>query len=143
VRCRPSPAAVFYSVLFVLIAFSYIMERIVGDYLPGPVNTVLSIMGGTWMAILYYLVLFCVVIDLIRLADRFWVLIPAKCRQDPAPAGAVVVALVALIVAFGVWNAAHTVWRQYDIVIDKPAGGLARIEDHTGDRHPFGQSCRQ
>lgn len=128
-RALPAfPGGRFYSVLFVLIAFSYIIERIVGEYLPGTVNTALSIMGGTWMAILYYLVLFCVAVDLIRLADRFWVFIPAKWREDPALAGSVVVALVALIVAFGMWNAAHTVWRQYDIAIDKPAGGLRELK---------------
>ena len=50
-RALPAfPGGRFYSVLFVLIAFSYIIERIVGEYLPGTVNKAHSNIGGTWMA---------------------------------------------------------------------------------------------
>ncbi len=121
------PGGRFYSLLFFLVSFSYILERILGDYLPGPVNTGLAVVGGTWMAILYYLVLFCFLIDLLRLADRIRPFIPGTLRQAPAAVGAVVAVMVGAIIVFGVWNATHAVWRQYEISVDKPAGELREL----------------
>ena len=121
------PGGRFYSLLLLIVAISFILERIIGVYLPGPVNSGLSIVGGTWLAILYYLVLFCAAVDLLRLADRIHPFIPATWRQSPHIAGGIVVAMVTVIVAFGIWNAMNTVWRQYDIAIDKPAGDLREL----------------
>lgn len=36
------PGGRFYSAVFILVAFAYILERILGDYLPGPLNTLLQ-----------------------------------------------------------------------------------------------------
>ena len=121
------PGGRFYSLLFFLISFSYIFERILGNYLPNFITNALSFVGGTWLAILYYLVLFCVFVDLIRFADRRLSFVPETWRQAPAVTGGIVVAMVTVIIAFGVWNATNTVWRHYDISIDKSAGDLREL----------------
>jgi hypothetical protein len=118
------PGGRFYAAVFVLVASGYILERLLGRYLPEDLNCFLAYVGGTWMAILFYAVIFCVIIDLFRLADRVRPFIPAGWRQAPALVGATVVALVSVIIVFGIWNARNTVWRQYDLVIEKSAGDL-------------------
>ena len=121
------PGDRFYCLLFALVSSSFILERFLGGVLPGQVNTAMAFLGGTWLAILYYLVLFCTALDLLRFADRRLPFLPAKWRQAPAVTGAVVVGLVAVILAFGLWNAANPVWRRYDISIDKSAGDLREL----------------
>ena len=121
------PGGHFYSAILSLVAFSYILERIVNGYLPGPLNTLLAVGGGVWMAALYYLTLFCLLIDLIRMLDRFCRFIPASWRISPAKAGGITVAAVTLILAYGAWNATHTVWRSYEISLDKSAGDLSEL----------------
>ena len=121
------PGGHFYSAILSLVAFAYILERIVNGYLPGPLNTLLAVGGGVWMAALYYLTLFCLLIDLIRMLDRFCRFIPANWRISPAKAGGITVAAVTLILAYGAWNATHTVWRSYEISLDKSAGDLSEL----------------
>lgn len=121
------PGGRFYSSLFVLLAISYLIERIFGAFLPGFVNTALSIVGGTWMAALYYLTLFCLFIDLFRLVDRFHPFIPGKWRRQHAATGGIVVLLVMVIILFGIWNATNMVWRSYEVQIDKAAGNLREL----------------
>ena len=121
------PGGHFYSAVLSLVAFAYILERIVNGYLPGPLNTLLAVGGGVWMAALYYLTLFCLLIDLIRMLDRFCRFIPASWRISPAKAGGITVAAVTLILAYGAWNATHTVWRSYEISLDKSAGDLSEL----------------
>lgn len=121
------PGGHFYSAVFVLVSCAYILERILGSYLPGSLNTLLAIGGGVWMAALYYLTLCCLLIDLVRLADRFFRFIPAGWRSSPAKIGGIVVFGVALILVYGAWNATHTVWRSYEIAVDKVAGDLPEL----------------
>ena len=118
------PGGRFYSLLVALLAASYVLERILGDYLPRGVNTGLSMVGGVWMAVLYYLVLVCVAVDVVRFADKLFHFIPTTWRKAPALTGGIAAALVSAIVLYGMWNASHTVWRQYDVSIGKSAGDL-------------------
>lgn len=121
------PGGRFYSVVFILVAFAYILERILGDYLPGPLNTLLAVGGGVWMAALYYLTLFCLLFDLLRLANRLVGFVPANWRLSPTGIGGGIVLIVACILAYGAWNATHTVWRSYEIELDKTAGDLQEL----------------
>ena len=121
------PGGRFYSLVFLFLASAFLLERILGDYLPESVDRVLAITGGTWLAVLYYLVLFCITVDLIRLADRVVPFMPSSWRGSPGIAGGIVVGLVAVVIIFGVWNARNTVWRQYEISIDKSAGNLREL----------------
>ena len=121
------PGGHFYSAVLALVAFAYILERILNRYLPGPLNTLLTVGGSVWMAALYYLTLVCLLIDLVRLLDRFCPFIPADWRTSPAKIGGIVVFGVVLILAYGAWNATHTVWKTYEIELDKMAGDLTEM----------------
>jgi len=121
------PGGRYYFFVFVLVAFGYILERFFGKYLPEPVNSLLACVGGTWMAFLFYAVIFCLIVDMIRLADHFRPFIPLGWQQAPSVVGGIGVGLVVVIIVFGIWNAQNTVWRQYDLEIDKSAGDLTEM----------------
>ena len=128
-RALPAfPGGRFYSLLLFFAAGSFFLERLAGDSIPLAVSSALSVMGGIWLAALFYLVIFCLLIDEIRLLNRVVPVIPGRLRRSPALIGGVAVALVATILAFGIWNARHTVWRQYDIKVDKAAGDLRELK---------------
>jgi len=122
------PGGRFYSLLLFFVAGSFFMERLAGDNIPLAASTGLAVAGGIWLAALFYLVMFCLMIDAIRLLNRFVPLIPGRLRRSRALVGGVAVALVAAILAFGIWNARYTVWRQYDVKVDKAAGDLRELK---------------
>ena len=109
-------------------AGSFFLERLAGDSIPLVVSSGLAVAGGIWLAALFYLVILCLLIDEIRLLNRWIPVIPARLRRSPALIGGVAVALVAAVLAFGIWNARHTVWRQYDVTVDKAAGDLRELK---------------
>ena len=121
-RLPAFPGGRFYSVAFILVAFGYIFERFVGNYLPDWLNCLLAIVGGTWMAVVYYAVFFCLLVDTVRLADRVVPFVPNRVKKSPAGVGLLGIVLVGCIILYGIWNANQTVWRSYEITIDKPAG---------------------
>ena len=82
-RLSAFPGGRFYSVAFVLVAFGYIFERFVGNYLPDGLNCLLAIVGGTWMAVVYYAVFFCLLVDGMRLLDRAVPFLPRTLKNSP------------------------------------------------------------
>jgi predicted MPP superfamily phosphohydrolase len=120
------PGGPFYVFLFAMISFSYVLERIFGSHLPNFLGSALATAGSYWLAVLYYLLLFCLVIDSVRLLNLFWTFLP-RGGNLPALAGAVVVLLVFLLVGFGTWNARTTVWKHYDLSVNKSAGELQEL----------------
>ena len=128
-RALPAfPGGRFYSLLLFLVAGAFFLERLAGDSIPLAVSSALAVAGGIWLAALFYLVIFCLMIDEIRLLNRWIPVIPARLRQSPALVGGVAVALVVAVLVFGIWNARHTVWRQYDVKVDKAAGDLHELK---------------
>ena len=128
-RALPAfPGGRFYSLLLFFAAGAFFLERLAGDSIPLAASSALSVVGGIWLAALFYLVIFCLMVDEIRLLNRFVPVIPGRLRRSPALVGGVAVALVAAILAFGIWNARHTVWRQYDVTVDKAAGDLRELK---------------
>ncbi len=128
-RALPAfPGGRFYSLLLFFVAGAFFLERLAGDSVPLAASTGLAVAGGIWLAALFYLVMFCLMIDAIRLLNRFVPVIPGRLRRSRALFGGVAVALVAAILAFGIWNARYTVWRQYDVKVDKAAGDLRELK---------------
>ena len=122
------PGGRFYSLLLFFAAGSFFLERLAGDSIPLAASSGLAVAGGIWLAALFYLVILCLLIDEVRLLNRVVSVIPGRLRRSPALVGGVAVALVAAILTFGIWNARHTVWRQYDVKVDKAAGDLRELK---------------
>lgn len=123
------PAKVYWP-LFWVVALSYLGGRLGEKYLPETVSRGLTVLGAYWLAVMFYLVLVLVFVDIVRLLDRWLGLIPAAVKNHhltyPA-AGLLVIAVVAGIVGYGAWNARHPRVTHYDLTAAKQAGTLKEL----------------
>ncbi|MDR1626887.1 MAG: metallophosphoesterase [Spirochaetia bacterium] len=117
----PVPALVYWP-LFWLISCLYIIIR---WGMGTRTESVLSTIGSYWLAaISYFLVLF-LFFDLLRLANRFFKFLPGNLSgaRYTAITGTLVIASVALVLAYGTWRARSPVVTDYTVRVDKPVQG--------------------
>ena len=114
----PVPALVYWP-LFWLISCLYILIRWgMGTRTESLVSTI----GAYWLAaISFFLVLF-LAFDLIRLANRIFHFLPKSLagRRYTAVTGTLILAVVALILAYGSWRARTPVVTDYTVSVAKP-----------------------
>ena len=83
--------------------------------------------GSLHLALMIYLLLGVIMVDLIRIVNSFWPFVPKTWSARPGQMGAALFLLVAgaslLVVIGGAVNAARPRIRELAISIDKPAGG--------------------
>ena len=121
-----------YSVIFLLLAVSFIAGRFGGHYFDIPFSEALVWTGSVWLGFMLYLVLFLAALDLVRYADRLVHFLPAFITANYTRAKGVafvtLLAAAAVVVAAGYYNAVHPVWRE--LVIDLPgkAGKLKKLD---------------
>lgn len=113
-----------YWIGFTFLAFSYLIGRLAMQYIPGSLSAGLTVLGSYWLAVMNFLVLALVLVDLLRLADRWLHFLPHGLKQYPAVTGLIVLVAVLGIVLYGIWNARNPQLTHYDITIDKPVGSL-------------------
>ncbi|MHB9131319.1 MAG: metallophosphoesterase [Armatimonadota bacterium] len=118
---------VVYWVVFILLASSYLVGRFGEIYLPSSVSNVITVIGSYWLGAMIYFFLTLVLIDVVRLFDRFLHFIPQSVLQRPDIIGMAIVLLVGGVMMYGIWNAQHPQLRHYDVTIDKPAGTLREL----------------
>ncbi len=125
----PAGRGVFLAA-FILLALAYPLGRIVlargvAD-LAGPFIKI----GSLHMALMLYLFMGVVLVDLVRLAEAFLGFIPSSLRE-PGRTGPILFGLVAgaalLTVAGGAVNAARPKTTELDLRLDKRAGGLESL----------------
>jgi len=117
---------ILYWVVYALFATSFILVERLG-LTDGVLNEGLSWLGGYSLAFIYYAFLILVLIDIIRLADRWWSIIPHRIKHAPAEIGLVVLVILLGLLGYGTWNAFHPVVVRYDITIAKDAGKMKEI----------------
>lgn len=115
-----------YWVVYGLFSTSFILVERLG-LAGGVLNEGLSWLGGYSLAFIYYAVLILVLIDIVRLADRWWSIIPHRIKHAPAEVGLIVLLILAGLLGYGTWNAYHPVYVSYDINIPKEAGSIQGI----------------
>ncbi|HEY3378795.1 MAG TPA: metallophosphoesterase [Armatimonadota bacterium] len=118
-------AAKLYWVIFFLVAFSYLIGRVLERAMPGAFSAAVTVFGSYWLGAMFYFFWLLLVVDLVRVCNHWLHFVPAAL--SPAAAGLAVVILVAGIMVYGVWNARHPRWRSYDIVIPKTAGSIQQL----------------
>ncbi|MDD3654481.1 MAG: metallophosphoesterase [Desulfotomaculaceae bacterium] len=123
-RFIPTRYGAVYWIAFALLAFSYLIGRFGNKLMPESLSTRLSVIGSYWLAAMDFLVLALVVVDLVRLADRWLHFLPHEVKHFPYIIGLVVVLLVIGIVGYGAWNSRNPQLTHYDLTINKPAGQL-------------------
>lgn len=126
-RFIPTGYGVVYWLAFALLAFSYFMGRFGPKLMPESLSTGLSIIGAYWLAAMDFFVLTLIVVDLVRLADRWLHFLPQAVKSFPFITGLAVVLFVTGMVVYGAWNARHPRLTHYDLTINKPAGQLQEL----------------
>ncbi|MGC7872795.1 metallophosphoesterase [Desulfosporosinus sp. SYSU MS00001] len=115
-----------YWFVFALISLSYLIARFLQKFLPQGLYEGLNLIGAYWMAFMFYFLLIIAAIDLLRLVNHIFHLIPLKESLNPA-FGLAIFVLVLGIVGFGAWNARNPRINHYDITIAKQAGSLKQL----------------
>lgn len=116
-----------YWFLFSFLALSFLAGRFGNKYLPAEFSDGLTLVGSYWLAAMHYLFFLLIVIDLVRLADRWFGFLPEGLKQFPAATGLAVSLLVTGILIYGTWNARNPQLRHYEITVSKPAGSLNQL----------------
>ena len=135
----PDGSARLYWLTLTLFALSYFASRAGAKWLPETITTLLTYAGVFWMAVIYYGFLLALFADIIRLLDRIIPLLPMTLKQHPEWTGLTVVILLTCILAYGFWNARHSIINRYDITIAKNAGNRTNLhavavsDIHLGD----------
>ncbi|EGO64587.1 metallophosphoesterase [Acetonema longum] len=125
----PAGPVKFFFFLYGLLAVSYFIAHAGYHHLPRTLTDPLHTAGAYWFAILYYAFFFVIIVDIIRLLDRFFSFIPASLKKDPAIAGFFLAAVLATLIIYGVYNARQPVVRPYTITIQKtlPSAPTLRV----------------
>ncbi|MDR3706359.1 MAG: metallophosphoesterase [Paludibacteraceae bacterium] len=112
---------VVFAWVFWLLAASFIVGQVLerGNY--HFITTVITGIGSTWLAVLWYSFLLVLVIDIVRLLNRFLHFIPGTIPSHYLFFG--VAGFVLVVVASGMLNAAFPHVHQMDVTIDKPVEG--------------------
>jgi predicted MPP superfamily phosphohydrolase len=108
-----------WALLVTLLALLYPLSRAAVNFLPRKAAQVLIFAGSYWMAILYYLLLIVLAVDLLRLINHFTGFFPHNLFKLPAFLGMGALLFIMLILLYGTWNANHPVVRDYELIVDK------------------------
>lgn len=125
-RYIPPAYIKIYWALYLLFTSSFLLGRGLtsGNHF---LNEVLTWAGGYALAFLFYAFFVLILIDVIRLMDRWLGIVPVIIKQSPAKIGIAVIFLLVGLLGYGSWNAWHPVFTSYEINIPKHASGSQQL----------------
>lgn len=119
-----------YAILFVLIAYGYVLAKVLYKYLSPLAYDVLLGVGAIWFAFLVYFLLSILLIDILRLFNGWFHFLPSIITNNYETAkkitAIIVVALVSFIVLLGNLNKRNIEIRTIEITIPK---GESKLEE--------------
>ncbi len=107
-----------------LLALSFPLSRLIIHYLPQNLGKVIIYASSYWLAAMYYLILILIISDLTRLIVHRSDILPASLKGHYHIVILSVLALVALLLMYGTWNALHPVVRNYEVTLPKKSSTL-------------------
>ncbi len=107
-----------------LLALSFPLSRLIIHYLPQNLGKVIIYASSYWLAAMYYLILILIISDLTRLIVHRSDILPASLKGHYHIVILSVLALVALLLIYGTWNALHPVVRNYEVTLPKKSSTL-------------------
>ena len=126
-----SPLRTGFTILFWVLASTFILARILERYRPCGLTGILTWIGSFWMAFMVYGSLAILLIELGRLSDYLFHWYPTCFTADIAKTKMVVFLIVTgamtLLVVYGFLNARIPAVRQLDLKIDKKVTGLKTL----------------
>ncbi|MBV7273002.1 metallophosphoesterase [Clostridiaceae bacterium UIB06] len=117
-----------YWILFAFIALSFFLGRLGGKFLPSTVDAAFNIVGGYWIAALYYFIILAVLLAIVKVLIKLassGVLFRGYNVELILNMSIFIV--IFIILAYGTYNATHSKIIKYDIAIDKRAGDLKNL----------------
>jgi predicted MPP superfamily phosphohydrolase len=127
----PTEYKTLFLVIGVFIVLSYIAGRILENYFPSFISTVLIWIGSFWIAFMFYFFISLLFIDLFRLVNHFIPFFPPAKIKNPDNVkrlvALIVLVFVIIAVAGGYINARSINVKYYKIYIHKKAGNLKSL----------------
>ena len=121
----------FYVVFFVIIAYGYIIAKVLYKYLHPLAYDIILGAGAIWFAFLVYFILFLLGLDLIRLLESFFQFLPKyfynNYEQTKKITAIVIIALVGLIVFLGNLNKRDITIKNLELTLPKGSGKLNEL----------------
>lgn len=117
-----------YWILFGLIALSFFLGRLGRRFLPSTVDSIFNVVGGYWIAALYYFIIIAVLLSIVKFVTRFassGVLFRGYNVELILNMSILIVVFVILV--YGTYNANHSKIIKYNVAIDKRAGILKNL----------------
>lgn len=108
-----------YWMLFLLFCSSFLLAERMEMSAASWAAEGLAWMGGYAAGIIFYTFWLLIVVDIMRLLDRWLGFIPVSIKKSPGKVGLVMVGLVTGLMVYGTWNAWHPTVNKYEINIPK------------------------
>jgi len=121
---------VFYWIIFGIISMSYIIARFSEGVLPYRASGVVELIGGYWLAVMLYLIIILLLIDIFKITNRRFSIIKYSTHigeKIVALTGILIFVALAAVLTYGTWNAAHPIVKNYEINIPKKAGAIKEL----------------
>jgi hypothetical protein len=116
----PPPYISVYWAVYLLLACSFLIARSLKTEFFGEA---LTWIGSYSLAFFFYAFFILIIIDIIRLLDRWLGFVPNPIKQSPAKIGGMVIILLLGLLIYGSWNAKNPVFTSYEINIPKSTNG--------------------
>jgi len=121
----------FYVVFFIIIAYGYVIAKVLNKYLHPLAYDIILGAGAIWFAFLVYFLLFLLGLDIIRLLESFFQFLPKyfhnNYEQTKKITAIVIIALVSLIVLLGNLNKRDITIKNLEITLLKGSGKLNEL----------------
>lgn len=130
---------VFYWLMISLFASMYIISMLAKNYIPDWLGSAISTIGGYWIAAFVYLIGFVVIIDVFRLLSKKLNIVPNALKNNTWFLALFIVAIVAVLMVIGTYNAIVPKVEHYNVSISKKAGKMKELkcvmisDIHLGD----------
>jgi predicted MPP superfamily phosphohydrolase len=118
----------WYILVFGLLALSYPLGSLAQKFLSSDFSNTLIFAGSFWLGMIYYLFIFTLCIDILRILDKYKPFLPQKLKRHSLLVTATVFCLTTILISYGAWNARHPVTIYYEITIPKTAVSLESLQ---------------
>lgn len=128
----PTKSSPIFSRIFVfifgLLSLTYPLGSFIQKVSPSTFSDTLLFIGSFWLGILYYLFLFTVFIDILRIIDKYKPFLPIKLKQPSFLVATTLLFITTCLISYGAWNARHPVTMNYEITIPKTSDSLESLQ---------------
>ncbi|MGE5405187.1 MAG: metallophosphoesterase, partial [Candidatus Saccharibacteria bacterium] len=123
----PPHRKMVYWMVFLLLASSFLLAERFEMGRRSAFYEGLAWVGSYAAGLIFYAFWLLIIIDLIRLLDRWLGFIPAAIKQSPGKVGLSVVCLITGLMVYGTWNAWNPVVDKYQLSIPKTVQGSKEL----------------